>query len=146
MTVSPPAQRTKHYITQLEKVQRRAARFVNKNYHEKSPGCVEKMMKELNWESLQHRRTEKRLIMFYKIDKQMVDIKKETYLQKGDSRTRGAHKFHQARSQHPALTNSFFIKTVKEWNNLPSSLTAVPSLEAFSAGLGAALHQEGPRH
>ena len=36
---------------------------------------------------------ESRLPMFYKIDHQLVDVKKENYLQSGDIRTRGGHKF-----------------------------------------------------
>ena len=41
-------------IHNLEQVQRRAARFVNHNYTERTPGCVTNMVQSLGWESLQH--------------------------------------------------------------------------------------------
>ena len=39
----------------LEQVQRRAARFVNRNYTQRTPGCVTNMVQSLGWESLQQR-------------------------------------------------------------------------------------------
>ena len=44
-----------------EQVQRRAARFVHRNYTEQTPGCVTNMVQSLGWESLQHRRFSDRL-------------------------------------------------------------------------------------
>ena len=77
--------------------------------------------------------------MLYKISTGLVDINKDKYLQKGDTRTRGAHKYHQARADHPALRHTFFPRTLKDWNLLQPKLTTVPTLEAFRAGLGGAL-------
>ena len=50
-------------INQIEKVQRRAARFVCNRYHNTS--SVSDMLSTLNWPSLETRRTKARLIMFY---------------------------------------------------------------------------------
>ena len=52
-------------INQIEKVQRRAARYVTNRYHNTS--SVTDMLHNLNWSSLEIRRTRVRLIMFYKI-------------------------------------------------------------------------------
>ena len=48
-------------ITKLEKVQRQAARFAHSNYYDRAPGCVTKMVSDLGWEPLQHRRRVERL-------------------------------------------------------------------------------------
>ena len=54
-------------IDKLEKVQRRAARFISKDYKSKQKGCVTKMLQEHNLPPLQERRNEIRLALFYKI-------------------------------------------------------------------------------
>ena len=55
-------------IHNLEQVQRRAARFVNRNYTERgTPGCVTNMIQSLGWKSLQHRCYINRLTMLFKI-------------------------------------------------------------------------------
>ena len=57
-----------HYeglIDDLEKVQKRAARFLTRNYtYEK--GSMTDILKKLKWESLQKRRKYNRIILFYK--------------------------------------------------------------------------------
>ena len=56
----------------IEMVQRRSARFVlNKKDRYAS---VTKMMESLGWPSLQSRRTNAKLIMFYKIINNIVDV------------------------------------------------------------------------
>ena len=59
-------------IAKLEQVQRRAARFVKQNYHNRSR--VTKLLEELNWMPLVDRRKNARLVMFYKIKNQKVAI------------------------------------------------------------------------
>ena len=44
------------YIRLLEKVQRRAARYVTNNYTDRSPGTVTSMLEYLKWKSLEHRK------------------------------------------------------------------------------------------
>ena len=55
---------TRTQINQIENVQRRAARYVTKRYHNTS--AVTYMLQHLNCPSLEIRRTRIRLIMFYK--------------------------------------------------------------------------------
>ena len=69
-TVWDPHTRTQ--INQIEKVQRRAARYVTNRYHNTS--SVTDMLQNLNWPSLEMRRTRVRLIMFYKIIHHVVAI------------------------------------------------------------------------
>lgn len=124
-------------ILALEQVQRRAARFVTNDYTSRTRGCVTKMQEDLGWDTLQNRRRDSRLAMLYKIDHQLVDVKKEQFLRSGDSRTRGGHKFYQERITSEVFRNSFFPRTVVDWNKLPSTVTAAESLDAFRASLPA---------
>jgi hypothetical protein len=52
-------------INQLEKVQRRAARFTTKNYTDRQPGSVTQMVTQLGWEPLQVRRVKIRGRLFH---------------------------------------------------------------------------------
>ena len=85
-----------HNIKILDQVQKRAARFVTNDYTTRTPVCVTRMQEDLGWDTLQKRWLDRRLSMLYRIDHQLVDVKK-TYLQSGDSRTCGSHKFYQER-------------------------------------------------
>ena len=85
-TIWDPALQT--HITALEQVQRRAARYVCNEYHSRTPGCVTKMIDDLNWEPLEVRRRHERLCMLYRIYHYLVDILIERYLQVSDSNTR----------------------------------------------------------
>lgn len=105
------------------------------------------MLQDLKLTDLNTRRKHNRLHMMYKINSKLVAINKNKYLQQSDKRTRGAHKFYQPRANHPALYNSFFPRTVKEWNELPPHIVYAPTLENFKAGLdGALLHHQAPRN
>ena len=128
---------TDHNIKVLDQVQKRAARFVTNDYTTRTPGCVTRMQGELGWDTLQKRRLDSRLSMLYRIDHQLVDVKKETYLQSGDSRTRGSHKFYQERITSEVYRNSFFPRTVRDWNRLPHTVTAAETLEEFRGSLRA---------
>ena len=122
---------TQSNIKSLEQIQKRAARFVTNDYQARKSGCVTRMQEYLGWDTLQKRRLENRLSMLNRIDHQLVDVKKENYLQSGGSRTRGGHKFYQERTSSEVYRNSFFPRTVIDWNKLPHSVTAATSLEEF---------------
>ena len=128
----------------LENVQRRAARYVNNNYTDRSPGSITTMLENLKWTSLEHRRRQIRLGMLYKIKKGLVDINPGNVFHHADRRTRGAQRLHQEQIQHPALFHSFFPRRVSEWNHLPNSISSAPSLESFQSRLGRSLHKLQP--
>ena len=119
------------HIKLLESVQRRATRYVYNDYHSRTPGCVTKMVENLNWEPLTARRKTNRLSMLYRIQHGLVDIPKEKYLHSSDSRTRGQHRFFQERIQDDSYKNSFFPRTVRDWNQLPARVVSATSLEEF---------------
>ena len=135
-TVWDPADRDAGDIAALEKVQRRAARYAQNNYIDRYPGCVTGMLNSLGWEPLSNRRYSNRLIMLYRMQSNQLDIDTSDLLKKADCRTRGNSRLYQDHSQQPVLHNNFFPRTIRQWNNLPTSLTDSPSLDHFKAGLG----------
>ena len=132
-TVWDPAQTRP--INQIEQVQRRAARFVFNDYQSKTPGCVTNMLSVLNWEPLAERRRVNRLAMMYKIENGLVDINMDQYCRRGDTRTRGSHRLYQERLHDQALQESFFPRTAREWNRLPTSIVTASSVDSFKAML-----------
>ena len=126
---------TQTLIQTLENVQRRAARFVINDYTNRTPGCVTSMLTSLEWQTLEQRRRISRLVMMYKIQHQLMDIDRDLHLRPGDSRTRGQHRFFQERSNYDTLRNSFFQRTVREWNHLPDTTVWASSIEEFRANL-----------
>ena len=134
-TVWDPAEGDTGDAGSLEKVQRRAARYVCNNYYDRTPGCVTNMLQHLEWEPLSDRRASNRLIMLYRFINNS-DLSNTDFLRKSDSRTRGRDRLYQHHSNHPALHNSFFPRTTRDWNSLPTSLTGAPSLDLFKALLG----------
>ena len=82
-------------INRVEQVQRRAARFVHRNYWDRTPGCVSRMVRELGWPPLVDRRREHRLTMLYKIQRGLVDINPGPILRTNDRRTREGNRIYQ---------------------------------------------------
>jgi hypothetical protein len=56
----------------LERIQRRAARYVTNRYHNTS--YVSDMLDQLEWPSLESRRTNSRLTMMYKMTKNLANV------------------------------------------------------------------------
>jgi len=125
---------TQRNIQKIEKVQRGAARFVVGDYQRTS--SVSDMISALNWPSLQVRRLQNRLAMFYKIHHDLVDINGKDYLTPHSSLTRG----HNSRYLIPhtnssVYTSSFFPRTIRDWNNRPVDPAEYTSLDAFRTAL-----------
>ena len=76
-----------------------------------------------------------RLTMLYRIQHGLVDIHSDSYLQQSDRRTRGEHRLYQERTGSETYSYSFFPRTIRDWNMLPSRTTSAPTLEGFRANL-----------
>jgi hypothetical protein len=64
-------------ISQLDSVQRRAARFVSNNFQDREPGAVTSIISNLKWESLEQRCAKARTVLMYKIIHNLVEIRAE---------------------------------------------------------------------
>ena len=126
----------KKEINQLESVQRRAARFATNNYYNRSPGCVTNMLHQLKWDSLEKRRQNLRLGFLHKINNNEVDVDINEFVKRSDKRTRGAQRFHQEHTKNKIYFNSFFPRTVRDWNKLPANISSTQDPEVFRAYLG----------
>ena len=117
-----------YQIDQIEMVQRRAARFACNRYRKTS--SVDSMLEVLEWKSLQERRTAARLAMFYKMQNGLVATHPSQYLAPREDNN---IKYHVPHSRVDTHLYSFFPRTVRPWNRLPSQTVHAPSLEAFKA-------------
>ena len=120
-------------INRLEQIQRRAARYVTSRHRNTS--SVSDMLNTLQWKSLEQRRKEARLCMFYKIDRGLVAIRKEGRLIPPRRRGRNQHQcsYQLPQSRIDAHKSSYFPRTIRDWNELPDDAVQAKSLGAFKA-------------
>ena len=126
---------TQANIKKMEMVQRRAARYTLHRYHNTS--SVTAMLDHLNWTTLEQRRQQQRLSMYFKIHHQLVTVDKNKYLTPLNRTSRHTHKeaYQIPDSSKNYLANSFFCRTTREWNALPAQTVNAPPLESFQARL-----------
>ena len=129
---------TKCAINKIESVQRRSARWTCNSYGINSTGPTA-LMSELEWPSLQSRRQNSRLCLLYKMKNDLVKCPYNSLLCPYPyiTKNKPAHALNpidlNPRKQY--FTNTFFPRTVRDWNSLPPSTALAPSLEAFKASL-----------
>ena len=84
---------------------------------------------DLGWQSLDGRRQDQRLVLFYKIINGLASVETEDILTPADSRTRKNHsfKFKHLQANCDSYRYSFFPATISSWNNLPFSIEKVDS-------------------
>ena len=75
--------------------------------------------------------------MFFKVVNGLVAVDKEDYLQHGDTRTRAKNsmKFKQMKTSTQIFQNSFFPRTIPDWNVLPEDTIKCDNVESFRAAL-----------
>ena len=121
----------KNQINQLEMVQRRAARYTCNQYHNTS--SVSDMLQQLQWPTLQLRRIQTRLVVFYKIVHHQLAIYPTELLIPSDSRTRHKHIYYykQIQTNKDSYKFSFYPRTIIQWNMLPTSAVLCTTVEDF---------------
>ena len=124
---------TRTQINQIEKVQRRAARYVTNRYYNTS--SVTDMLQNLNWPSLEIRRKRVRLIMFYKIIHYVVAIHPlDTLLLPTTTITRynSSHTYQHIRTDKYSYKYSFYPRTIIQWNLVPIYVHEAVKVDAFN--------------
>ena len=106
----------------LEATQKRAARFITNNY-EYTPGSMTNILDSLDLPTLKDRRTQSRLILFYKGLQNMANIPLDD-LESPKRRLRNMHDQHfkQIYASTDVFKNSFVPRTIKDWNSLDQSV------------------------
>lgn len=144
-------------IIKLEKIQRNAVRFILNDYKSRHEGCVTSMLERLNLPTLQKRRLDSRLAMMYKIVRGMVpalkadevffpirnkrkifnktytDFNTTNFVNKYVTVNSECYKVPEAKSE--VYINSFFVKTVSDWNKLSDSIICAETLDSFKVAV-----------
>ena len=128
-SVSDPCTQTN--VDKLEKVQRKATRFVLNDYDYNS--SVSEMLTKLRWDSLQARRQIQRLANFYKIHYGLVDMGAEFRMQRQQRTSRHVNTlaYEVPRSRTSYHMYSFLPRTRRNWNILPDTFVRSPNIEQF---------------
>ena len=110
-----------------------AARVVyNKTWREKDVSPTQ-LLSDLGWKTLAQRRKEQRLIMMFKIHNGLVAVP-PTQLQQTTIKTRGQSiKFRHLHSSCEKVKNSYYHRTIPEWNDLGEETVGSKTLEAFKS-------------
>ena len=125
-------------VLALEKVQRRASRLALG--HKRGEMEYEERIKILNWPTLEKWRHFISLIECYKIVFGFNSLKFRDFVELAlDKMTQSNHSFNYKLSVKNARVNSykysFFIRIVKEWNNLPQYVVEAESFKLFKTRL-----------
>ena len=101
----------------------------------RDPGCVTRMVSDLGRETLESRMKKDRLTTLYKIRHGLVDMDTGDVLRLNDRRTRGQKRLYQPTANVKVYKDSFFPRTIQDWNRLPAVVTDSPTIEEFRASL-----------
>ena len=146
-----------HYrtdIDRLERIQSKAARFINQDFHSRETGCVSAMLRDLGLPSLQERRRQLRLIFMFKVVEGLVPAvpADKFFTQKKTNKRqikpkifkdcvtknivdKSAHMnsrpYEVPSSKTDQYRYSYFVRTVEDWNHLENSTVIAASPEIF---------------
>jgi len=144
-------------IERIEKVQRKAARFISGNYITRDEGFMTTLLQELDLPTLQDRRKENRLrFLFQIVNGSIPSINPEDFLTPRPPKRRikptsekhfvtcniienqannNSKSFKYVHSKSDQYKNSFFPATIIQWNHLSDSSVQCKSLASFKARL-----------
>jgi hypothetical protein len=123
-------------INQIEMVQHRAARFILNQYSRFD--SVTEMLEKLHLISLETRRKNARLCLFFKIHNNLTPMigPEELQLKTTQRRMDNGQSYEHFPCHSNPKFSSFFPRTVRDWNLLPSFLVSLTCLETFVTQLG----------
>ena len=123
---------TDKYIGKIEMVQRKAARWTLDNFH--TQASVTEMLTQLGWRSLEQRRNDSRLCLFYKIIHGLVAIDLPSYVEHPARTSRKNSSplvYQQIHTGADYYKYSFYPFAIVQWNRLPSKIALLPIFEPF---------------
>ena len=117
-----------YHLNNINSLERRSARFVTGNYN-RTPGTVTRILSDLQWPTLQRRRQDARLYLLYRSIQGNIAVSLPSYITKQTRTTRHTHPqiFLQVRASTQTYQNSFFPRTVRDWNDLPPDILEAPT-------------------
>ena len=122
---------TKRNNYKVEMVQRCAARWTMNT----RTTSVSSLLHELDWQTLEERRSVARLCLFYKVVNGLMAVPLPDYIQ---PRTHRISKYCHLMTFRQINTgkDSFFPVAIVQWNTLPETAVTSPSLDSFKAEIG----------
>ena len=125
----------KNDIHNIKMVQRRAARFVCRDYRREA-GVVSSLLEKLGWQTLQERREAARLTLFCKIVNKHVAVDAGNLLRASARNTRNnsalSPAFINIRTTQDCYRYSFFSRTIADWNQPSPRTREVTSVDTFT--------------
>ena len=118
-------------------VQRRAARFCHNYIQTIEKGCVSEMIRKLNLEPLNIRRTNKRHTIFHKAINDHLASLPIGHLQPVLRRTRhlNSKAYNTINTSKDCYTYSFFPRTITYWNSLTNKIATIKEPPKFKLAL-----------
>ena len=135
-------------INRLERIQRQAARFVTGDYRSREEGSVSNMLVKLELKELKERRTSQKLIFLYRVVEGLVPAIEPDDYRYITAKTIANYQatnivekqvknntkcFDIPSSKAHQFSNSFFVKTLIDWNHLEDSDVCSTSVESFKS-------------
>ena len=126
------------YENKPESIQRRAARFYCMDLRRQSH--VSHMLRDINWRTLEDRRTISRFTLLYKSVHNIVAINIDEQYTNHEKRNIPTRKTPSISIARPTAKKncdrySFMPRTVAEWNRLPATIREAPSVDTSNARL-----------
>ncbi|MCG7878558.1 MAG: reverse transcriptase family protein [Candidatus Thiodiazotropha endolucinida] len=130
---------TKEQTHKVEMVQRRAARWTMNDWHRTT--SVSSLLHQLDWQTLEQRRSVARLCLFYKIVYGYVAVPLPDYIQPVSRPSRwNSMNYRQLHTGRDYYKYSFFPLAIVQWNVLPEYAVVSPGPEPFKTAVGELQH------
>ena len=128
------------FILDCGLVQRRAARWTLHNY---SPyASVTEMLQSLVWRSLEQRRSDSRLCLFYKIVYGLVAVELPPYVVHPVRPLKSSRpvSFRQIHTTDDYYKYSFYPVAIVQWNRLSASIALLSTFDSFKRAVCTVSH------
>ena len=128
---------TEQDVAKLERVQRRAARFVCSDWRQQS--SVTKMQETLKWDHLEKRRLLSQATMFHRIHHGNVNITFPEAVKPAPNRSRRKqimqhqYGYQQLQCNNQIFQYSFYVRIIPIWNLLPATAVTLTDSKLFQA-------------
>ena len=111
------------------------ARWTVGNFDQRA--SVTQIVENLGWRTLEQRRADARLCLFYKVAHGLVAVPLPDYIQYSNRVSRYCHSmtFRQVSTSTDYYKYSFFPLAIVQWNALPQSVACSQSLEVFKTAV-----------
>ena len=122
---------TQNNIDTLDKIHRRAVRFVVHN-HRRTTSVIH-IQSKLGSQTLETRRLQHQLVFLHNIKYNLLNISLPQHLIVPCTRTRKSdpNKFVQIPTRINTYAYSFYPKVIRAWNLLPNEIIRLPSIDTF---------------